>query len=54
MQINWFIISAIIIGVAFLVYFVIKQNKKDRKKIEEELNYSKESEEAEINNDLNL
>ena len=54
MQINWFIISAIIIAVALLVYFLIKQNKKDRKKIEEELNYSKESEEAEINNDLNL
>lgn len=54
MEINWFIISAIVIGVALLVYFLIKQNKKDRKKIEEELNYSQESEEAEINNDLNL
>ena len=54
MEINWLIISAIVIGVALLVYFLIKQNKKDRKKIEEELNYTKESEEAEINNDFNL
>jgi multisubunit Na+/H+ antiporter MnhC subunit len=54
MKINWLIISAIVIGVALLVYFLIKQNKKDRKKIEEELNYSPESEEGEINNDTSL
>ncbi|SDY83469.1 hypothetical protein SAMN05444397_102376 [Flavobacterium aquidurense] len=54
MEINWPIISAIVIGVALLVFFLIKQNKKDRKKIEEELNYTQESEEVEINNDHNL
>jgi len=54
MEINWLIISAIVVGVALLVYFLIRQNKKDRKKIEEELNYTPESEEVEINNDLNL
>jgi len=54
MEINWLIISAIVIVVVLLVYFLIKQNKKDRKKMEKELNYSKESEEVEINNDLNL
>jgi len=54
MEINWLIISAIIIGVAILVYFLIKQNKKDRKKIEEELNFTKKSDEVEINNDPNL
>lgn len=54
MEINWLIISAIVIGIALLVYFLIKQNKKDRKKIEKELNYTQESEEAEINNDFNL
>lgn len=54
MEINWLIISAIVIVVLVLVYFLIKQNKKDRKKMEKELNYSKKSEEAEINNDLNL
>ncbi|MNR00070.1 hypothetical protein D3C85_1158300 [compost metagenome] len=54
MEINWLIISAIVIGVAILVYFLIKQNKKDRKKIEEELNYTKKSEEVEINDDPNL
>lgn len=54
MEINWLIISAIVIGVALLVYFLIKQNKKDRKKIEEELNYAKKSDEVEINNDHNL
>lgn len=54
MEINWFIISAIVIGVILLVYFLIRQNKKDRKKIEEELNYTKKSEEVEINDDHNL
>ncbi|HJY11529.1 MAG TPA: hypothetical protein VJ304_02000 [Flavobacterium sp.] len=54
MEINWLIISAIVIGVALLVYFLIKQNKKDRKKIEEELNFTKKSDEVEINNDPNL
>jgi short subunit fatty acids transporter len=51
MAINWFIIAAIIIGVILLVYILIKQNKKDRKKIEQELNYVPESEEAEIDNE---
>ncbi|MFB3387957.1 hypothetical protein [Flavobacterium sp. LAR06] len=54
MEINWLIISAIVIGVVILVYFLIKQNKKDRKKIEEELNYTKKSDEVEINDDHNL
>lgn len=51
MEINWFIIGAIIIGVVFLIYILIRQNKKDRKKIEEELNYVPKEEEAEINNE---
>lgn len=51
MEINWFIISGIIIGVVLLLYILIKQNKKDRKKIEEELNYVEKSKEAEINNE---
>lgn len=51
MEINWFIIGAIIIGVVVLIYILIKQNKKDRKNIEEELNYVPKKEEAEINNE---
>jgi large-conductance mechanosensitive channel len=51
MAINWFIIAAVVFGVILLVYILTKQNKKDRKKIEEELNYIAESEEAEINNE---
>lgn len=51
MEINSFIIGAIIIGVVFLIYFLIRQNKKDRKKIEEELNYVPKEDEAEINNE---
>lgn len=54
MEINWYTLAAILIIVVLLVYFLIKQNKKDRKKIEEELNFVKESEEVEINNDHNL
>lgn len=54
MEINWYIVAAIILFVVILVLFLIKQNKKDRKKIEDELNFVKESEEVEINNDHNL
>lgn len=54
MVINWYIVTAIVIGVVLLVYFLIRQNKKDRKKIEEELNFTNESDEVEINNDQNL
>ncbi|WP_337966862.1 hypothetical protein [uncultured Flavobacterium sp.] len=54
MEINWYVLSAIVIGIVLLVYFLVKQNKKDRKKIEEELNFYKESDEVEINNDLHL
>lgn len=54
MEINWLTLTAIIVGVILLVYFLIRQNKRDRKKIEEELNFTSESEEVEINNDLNL
>ncbi|WP_456313175.1 hypothetical protein [Pseudomonas shirazensis] len=49
MAINWFIIAAVVIGIILLVYILIRQNKKDRKKIEKELNYVPKSEEAEIN-----
>ena len=51
MEIKWFIIGVIIIGVVFLIYILIRQNKKDRKNIEEELNYVPKEEEAEINNE---
>lgn len=51
MEINWIIIVAVFIAVFLLVYLLIKQNKKDRKKIEEELNYVPKGEEAEINNE---
>jgi len=51
MAINWFIIAAVVIGIILLVYILIRQNKKDRKKIEKELNYVPKSEEAEINNE---
>lgn len=51
MEVNWFIIGTILIGVVLLIYILIKQNTKDRKKIEEELNYVPEGEEAEINNE---
>jgi preprotein translocase subunit YajC len=51
MKINCFIIAAVIIGVVLLVYLLIKQNKKDRKKIEKELNHLQESEDVEINDE---
>lgn len=51
MEINWVIIAAVLIAVILLIYILIKQNRKDRKKIEEELNYVEETEEAEINNE---
>ena len=42
-----FTVAALFIAVVFLVYFLIRQNKKDRIKIEKELDYLKEIEEAE-------
>lgn len=54
MEINWCILAVIIIVVILLVSFLIKQNKKDRKKIEKHLNFTPKSDEEEINDDHNL
>ncbi|RED23713.1 hypothetical protein BD847_2777 [Flavobacterium cutihirudinis] len=54
MEINWYIFTGLLTAIVLLVTFLIRQNKKDRIKIEEELNYLKEIEEAEFNNDLHL
>jgi preprotein translocase subunit YajC len=53
MENDWFI-TAIVLAIVLLVYFLIKLNIKDRKKIEEELNFLQESEDIETNNDLTL
>jgi len=51
MEINWFIIGALIVGVVLLIYFLIRKNKKERKKMEKELNFVPKSDDAEINNE---
>jgi preprotein translocase subunit YajC len=53
METNSSILTAVIIGIVLLVYFMVKQNKKDRKKIEAELNFQQEADEVEINDDQN-
>jgi preprotein translocase subunit YajC len=54
MEINWFILSVVFIGVIVLVLILIKQNRKDEKRIEKELNYFKKPEEVELNDEKNL
>lgn len=54
MEINWFILSVVFIGVIVLVFILIKQNRKDEKKIEQDLNYFKKPEEEELNDEKNL
>ena len=54
MDINWFIVSAVVIGAVVLILFLIRQNTKDEKKIKKELNYFKKLEEEELNDDKDL
>jgi preprotein translocase subunit YajC len=54
MEINWFIVSVVLIGVIVLVFILIKQNRKDEKKIEKEFDYFKKPEEVELNDEKNL
>jgi len=51
MEINWYIIAVVIVFAFVLIYFLIRQNKKEKEKLKEELNYIKKTEEAEIDNE---
>jgi preprotein translocase subunit YajC len=51
MEINWFIIAVVIVFALVLIYFLIRQNKKEEVKLKEELNFIKKTEEAEIDNE---
>lgn len=54
MGINWFIVSVIIFCAIILIFILIKQNKKDEKKLKKKFNYSKKSEEIEINDEKGM
>jgi preprotein translocase subunit YajC len=54
MKINWFIVSIVFIGAVILIIILIKQNSKDEKKIEKELNYLKKPDEEELNDEEDL
>jgi hypothetical protein len=54
MEINWFILSVIFIGAIVLIVILIKQNWKDEKKIEKDLNYFKKPDEDELNDEKDL
>ena len=54
MEINWFILTIVFIGAIVLIAILIKQNWKDEKKMERELNYFKKPKEEELNDDKNL
>nr|WP_315252416.1 hypothetical protein [uncultured Flavobacterium sp.] len=51
MEINWFILSVIFIGAIVLIVILIKQNWKDEKKIEKDLNYFKKPDEEDLNDE---
>jgi len=38
MKINWLVIGVVIVGVLFLIFFLIRQNQKDKKELENKLN----------------
>ncbi|MBF4518982.1 hypothetical protein IRZ71_21710 [Flavobacterium sp. ANB] len=48
METNWFVISIVVFFGIILVFILIRQNKKDEKKLKKKLNYSEKSEEIEI------
>jgi len=48
MEINWMILVLVGIGILALLFFLIRQNQKDEKKFERELNRVKKPTESEI------
>lgn len=54
MEINWFIVSIAFIGAVVLIVMLIKQNNKDEKEFEKELNYFKKPEEEELNDERDM
>jgi preprotein translocase subunit YajC len=54
MEINWFIVSIVLIVAIVLIIVLIKQNRKDEKKVEKDFNYFKKTEEVELNDEKNL
>jgi hypothetical protein len=54
MEINWFIVSIVFIGAVVLIVMLIKQNNKDEKEFEKELNYFKKPEEEELNDERDM
>jgi uncharacterized protein YacL len=47
MEINWFVVLIVFIGAVVLIVMPIKQNNKNEKEFEKELNYFKKHEEEE-------
>lgn len=54
MEINWFILSLVFLAAIILIFILIKQNRKDEKKLEKDLNYFKKEEEVELNDEKDL
>lgn len=54
METNWFIISIVFIGAIALIIFLMKENNKDEKEVEKELNYFKKPDEEELNDEKDL
>lgn len=54
MEINWFILSIVFIGAIVLIFYLIKKNIKDEKKMEKEFNYFKKEVEVDLNDELKL
>ncbi|QKJ63357.1 hypothetical protein [Flavobacterium sp. M31R6] len=54
MEINWYILSIVFIGAIILIVVLIKQNNKDEKEVENELNYFKKPNEEELNDEKDL
>ena len=54
MEISWFVLSVVLFCAVILIYKLIKQNRKDEKKLEKKWNYFKKSEEIELNDEKDM
>ena len=51
METNWILLSVVGVLAFLLIFYLVKQNRKDEKTFEKEANLEKPDEESELNND---
>lgn len=54
MEINWFIVSVVIFLAIVLIFLLMNFNRKDEKKLKKKWNYTKKSDEVELNDEKEI